>query len=444
MNIDPSTTKYLIQARLEAEGIVEKPDIVGAVFGQTEGLLGEELDLRDLQKSGRIGRIEVEIQSKKGRTEGLILIPSSLDQVETSIMAAALETIDRVGPCKATIRVDKVEDVRVTKRNKIIERARSLLAKMLEESKTSGTDLLDEVRASVQVSEIVSFGPERLPAGPNVADSDAIIVVEGRQDVLNLLRSGIKNAIAVEGTNVPKTVQELSKEKVVTAFVDGDRGGDLILRELLQVAEVDFIARAPRGREVEELTQKQIVKSLRNKIPAEQFIEMYGLTGQVYKPEEERPEPPAREAGPAPERRPEPRPEPRPEVRPEPRPAPVAEPKFEPAFREPAPAPVGPRAANPKLDKYREMLVQMSGSSKAKILSENDSVAAEVPVRNLVETLKTNRSARAVVFDGIITQRILDIASEIGVRSVVGMKMGTITKQPSGIEVYTKTDLVNA
>ena len=437
MNIDPSTTKYLIQARLEAEGIVEKPDIVGAVFGQTEGLLGEELDLRDLQKSGRIGRIEVEIQSKKGRTEGLILIPSSLDQVETSIMAAALETIDRVGPCKAAIRVDKVEDVRVTKRNKIIERARSLLAKMLEESKTSGTDLLDEVRASVQVSEIVSFGPERLPAGPNVADSDAIIVVEGRQDVLNLLRSGIKNAIAVEGTNVPKTVQELSKEKVVTAFVDGDRGGDLILRELLQVAEVDFIARAPRGREVEELTQKQIVKSLRNKIPAEQYVEMYGLTGQVYKPEDETPGPVEREERPA-------RPEPRPEVRPEPRPAPVAEPKFEPAFREPAPAPVAPRAANPKLDKYREMLVQMSGSSKAKILSENDSVAAEVPVRNLVETLKTNRSARAVVFDGIITQRILDIASEIGVRSVVGMKMGTITKQPSGIEVYTKTDLVNA
>jgi len=155
MNIDPSTTKYLIQARMEAEGIVEKPDVVGAVFGQTEGLLGEELDLRDLQKSGRIGRIEVDVQSKKGRSEGTILIPSSLDQVETSILAAALETIDRVGPCKASIRVDKVEDVRVTKRNKIIERARSLLSQMVEESKTSGTDLLDEVKMSVQVSEIV-------------------------------------------------------------------------------------------------------------------------------------------------------------------------------------------------------------------------------------------------------------------------------------------------
>ena len=294
---------------MEAEGIVEKPDVVGAVFGQTEGLLGEELDLRDLQKGGRIGRIEVDVQSKKGRSEGLILIPSSLDQVETSILAAALETIDRVGPCKATIKVEKVEDVRVTKRNKIIERARALLASMVEDSKTSGSDLLDEVRQSVQVSEIVSFGSERLPAGPNIADSDAIIIVEGRQDVLTLLRSGIKNAIAVEGTNVPKTVQELSKERALTAFVDGDRGGDLILKELLQVAEVDFIARAPRGKEVEELTQKQIMKALRNKIPADQYVEMYGLSGQLYKPESEFPE--ARPAGAPPgraERGPEPRP----------------------------------------------------------------------------------------------------------------------------------------
>lgn len=431
MNIDPSTTKYLIQARLEAEGIVEKPDVVGAVFGQTEGLLGEELDLRDLQKSGRIGRIEVDAQSKKGRTEGTILIPSSLDQVETSILAAALETIDRVGPCKASIKVDKVEDVRISKRNKIIERARQLLAAMVEESKTSGTDLLDEVRGSVTVAEIVSFGPERLPAGPNVADSDAIIVVEGRQDVLNLLRSGIKNAVAVEGTNVPKTIQELSKERALTAFVDGDRGGDLILRELLQVAEVDFIARAPRGKEVEELTQKQIMKALRNKIPADQYIEMYGLTGQVYKPESEFPEAPKGGEG---------RPEPRPELRPEPReprePLPPREPM-------PAPAPLTPttKALNPKLEKYRDMLLSMGGSSKARLLDEMDGVVAEVPVRELVETLKGAKQTRAVVFDGIITQRILDIASELNMHSVIGTKMGTITKQPAGVEVWTRSDL---
>src|SRR5881409_97121 len=432
MNIDPSTTKYLIQARLEAEGIVEKPDVVGAVFGQTEGLLGEELDLRDLQKSVRIGRIEVDVQSKKGRTEGLILIPSSLDQVETSIMAASLETIDRVGPCKATIRVEKVEDVRVTKRNTIIERARALLSSMVEESKTSGTDLLDEVRQSVQVSEIVSFGTERLPAGPNVTDSDAIIIVEGRQDVLNLLRSGIKNAIAVEGTNVPKTIQELSKERALTAFVDGDRGGDLILKELLQVAEVDFIARAPRGKEVEELTQKQIMKCLRNKIPADQYVEMYGLSGQVYKAESEFPEP--KPAG-----GPQPRPEPRPEFRPEPREA--REPRESREDRPPAPLTPTTKVLNPKLEKYRDMLLQLGGSSTARLLDDEDGVVTEVPVRELVDTLKTAKQTRAVVFDGIITQRILDIASEMNMHSVVGTKMGTITKQPAGIEVWTRSDL---
>lgn len=430
MNIDPTTTKYMIQARMEAEGIVEKPDVVGAVFGQTEGLLGEELDLRDLQKSGRIGRIEVDVQSKKGRSEGMILIPSSLDQVETSILAAALETIDRVGPCKAAIRVEKVEDVRVVKRNKIIERARALLSKMVEDSKTTGTDLLDEVRKTVQVAEIVSFGPERLPAGPNVADSDAIIVVEGRQDVLNLLRNGIKNAIACEGTNVPRTIQELSKERAVTAFVDGDRGGDLILKELLQVAELDFIARAPRGREVEEMTQKQIMKALRNKVAADQYVEMSGYSGQVYK-SDDRPAPAEFDALPAP--RPMP-PEPRaPEPRsPEPRPV-----------QGPPPLTPTTRTLTPKLERYREMLLQMSGSSKARLLADDDTVAAEVPVRDLVDTLKTTKQARALVFDGIITQRILDIAAEMNMHSIVGTKMGTITKQPAGLEVWTRSDFAS-
>ncbi|WP_455392323.1 DNA primase DnaG [[Eubacterium] cellulosolvens] len=281
MNIDPTTTKYLISARIVADGIIEKPDVVGAIFGQTEGLIGDELDLRDLQKSGRMGRIEVELESKKGKSEGTITMPSSLDQVETAILASALETIDRVGPCKAKIEIENVEDVRAVKKNRIIERAKELLAKIMAESKSAGVDLLETVRQSVQIEEIVTFGNEHLPAGPNVETSDAIIVVEGRSDVLNLLKYGIKNAIAAEGTNVPKTVQELSKERIVTAFVDGDRGGELILRELLQVAEIDFIARAPRGAEVEELTQKQIMKTLRNKIPAEQFVEMYNIDTEL-------------------------------------------------------------------------------------------------------------------------------------------------------------------
>ena len=277
-SIDPNATKYMVKAKINADGIVDKPDVVGAIFGQTEGLLGDDLDLRDLQKSGRIGRIEVDVVSKGGKSEGIIYMSSSLDQVETVILAAALETIDRVGPCKASIKVLGIEDVRITKREKIVERAKELLSSLVEQSKGPSADLAQNIRQSVQVEEITTYGKERCPAGPNVKNSEAIIIVEGRSDVLNLLRAGIKNAIAVEGTNVPKTVQDLSRERVTTAFVDGDRGGELILRELFQTAEIDYVARAPRAHEVEELSAKQLVKCLRNKVPGDQYMEMNGLS----------------------------------------------------------------------------------------------------------------------------------------------------------------------
>lgn len=278
MNIDPNATKYMVKAKITADGIVEKPDVVGAIFGQTEGLLGDDLDLRDLQKSGRIGRIEVEIVSKGGKSEGIIYMASSMDQVETVILASALETIDRVGPCRAAIRVLGIEDVRITKREKVVERAKELLNDLIAQSKGTSSDLTQSIRQSIQVEEITTFGKDRCPAGPGVKDSEAIIIVEGRSDVINLLKAGIKNAIAVEGTNIPKTVQDLSREKVTTAFTDGDRGGELILRELFQTSDIDFVARAPRAHEVEELTAKQIVKCLRNKVPGDQYMEMNGLS----------------------------------------------------------------------------------------------------------------------------------------------------------------------
>ncbi len=483
MNIDPSTTKYMIRARLQADGIVEKPDVVGAIFGQTEGLLGDELDLRDLQKSGRIGRIEVEVSSKQGKSDGEVLIPSSLDQVETVILASALETIDRVGPCKAKISVLSIEDVRITKRSKIIERARELLTELIKQSKTSGIDLTESVRQSVQTEEIITYGKDHLPAGPNVQDSDAIIVVEGRSDVLNLLKSGIKNAIAVEGTNVPKTVMDLSKERVITAFVDGDRGGELILRELFQVAEVDFVARAPRGMEVEELTQKQIMKCLRNKIPGEQFMEMYGMAVENGKtpaaePREERApreqprerefretrepreEPAAEKVMERPQERSErPHREPRdrrPREQREPREPrepvkelPVVEPMTELPEKTAAPAEepmVVEAEPTKKLSEaqtlYKTIINELSTTSKAKILDASGGIIKEVPVRDLVNTLKTNvKGVNAVVFDGIITQRILDIAADNKIITIVGTKMGNITKQPASVEVWTREDL---
>lgn len=428
MDIDPSTTKYLISAKLSTDGIVEKPDIVGAIFGQTEGLLGDELDLRDLQKSGRIGRIEVEVSSSKGKSEGIVYVPSSLDQVETAILASSLETIDRVGPCKARITIEKIEDVRVSKRNKIVERAKQLLTELLKASKVSGVDLADSVRQSVQIEEVMHYGKERLPAGPNIEDSDAIIVVEGRSDVLNLLKYGIKNVIAVEGTNVPQTIVDLSKEKVVTAFVDGDRGGELILRELLQVAEVDFVARAPAGQEVEELTQKQIVKCLRNKAPADQFAEMLNIPSGAPKNgqkevrrEEERGDRNRREDDRGRHVRER-------EQKPPPQPRPVEEKVV--------------RRFSPEQARYKSVLEELSNTSKAKLLNSAGNVLKEVHVSTLADTLKeTSESVTAVILDGIITQRVLDIAVEKNISTVVGVKLGNIAKLPTSVEVLTKEDL---
>jgi DNA primase len=271
----PDTTKYLIHISLSAEGVVEKPDVVGAIFGQTEGLLGEDLDLRDLQRTGRVGRIDVQIASKKGETTGEILIATSLDRAETAVLAASLETIDRIGPCVAHVSVNTIEDIRVSKRKKIVERAKEILIERFDEGTIDSDELLDDVRQTIRIEKIGTIGDEKLPAGPNVLESDAIIIVEGRADVINLLRYGIKNAVAVEGTNIPKSIVDLTERKTTTAFFDGDRGGELILRELLQVADIDYVAFSPRGKSVEDMTKKEVIKTLRNKVPVEYVRDQY-------------------------------------------------------------------------------------------------------------------------------------------------------------------------
>ena len=263
------TAKYLIHARIAADGVVERSDVVGAVFGQTEGLLGDELDLRDLQQSSKVGRIDVEISSENGQSFGTLTIATSLDKAETAVLGASLETIERVGPCRATIEVTSIEDVRAAKRRAVVDRAKELLATAFDETAISSEELVADVRASVQVEEITEYAG--LPAGPSVGTSDAIIIVEGRADVLQLLKHGIKNAIGVEGTNVPDAVAELASDRTVTVFVDGDRGGELILRELLQIAAIDYVVFAPAGNSVEDLSRETVHSLLREKIAADRI-----------------------------------------------------------------------------------------------------------------------------------------------------------------------------
>ncbi len=265
--ISPVSIKYIVRASFYAEGVVEKPDVIGAIFGQTEGLLGDELELRELQKEGKIGRIEVSLETEKGVTKGEIEIPTSLDKAETALIAAALETIERVGPSESKIKVEAIEDVRASKREYVMDRARKLLKDFQENSgMPESGELKTTITENVRMMEIVEYGRDRLPAGSEIDESQEIIIVEGRADVLNLLRCGMKNAIALNGTSVPETIKELSKERTCTLFVDGDRGGDLITKDVISTCEIAFVARAPDGKEVEELTKKEVLKALRDKM----------------------------------------------------------------------------------------------------------------------------------------------------------------------------------
>ncbi len=412
--ISPVSSKYIVNASIDIEGVVDRPDIIGAIFGQTEGLLGAELELRELQRSGRIGRIEVNTETRGGKTQGSIVIPSSLDKAETAIVAAALEIIQRIGPCNAKLKVANIEDVRISKRSFVVERAKELLRTMVDSVMPDSQELAEEVAHSVRVMEITEYGRDRCPAGPGIDDADEVIVVEGRADVLCMLKNGFKAVIAMNGTQVPQTVIDLSRKKDIVVFLDGDRGGNLILKELINIAEIDFVARAPDGKEVEELAKKEIHKALRSRITIEQAkLELaandtsQSIRRPMLRETTNRIQPaPVRSAA-APQRL---QPLARPAMGEERRPAPVA-----------APAVSGKLNIEEK-KRFGSMLENLMGTRGAYLLDTKMNVLGKVPFTELGSTLKTlNSGVYAVVFDGAADQDIIDVAEKAGVKHIVAM-----------------------
>ena len=270
--ISPVNIKYMINASFRAEGPLEKPDVIGALFGQTEGLLGADLEMRELQKEGKIGRIEVDLEIVDGKSIGNIEIPTALDKSETALIAAALETIDRIGPTEAEIKVESIKDVREDKRNFIADRAKSLLGEL--ESEGSFSELSKSLKEETRVSRIQEYGEEKLPAGD--ISGNEVIVVEGRADVVNLLKNRVNNVIGMNGTKLPREIAKLGEEKEITLFIDGDRGGKLIANNVINNAKIAYIAIAPDGKEVEELAGKEILVSLRKKVKTEEYLKRNG------------------------------------------------------------------------------------------------------------------------------------------------------------------------
>ncbi len=463
------TSKYLIHADVVADGIVERSDVVGAIFGQTEGLLGDELDLRDLRQSQKVGRIDVEIASTSGQSHGHLTIATSLDKVETATLAASLETITRVGPCRADLEVTEIEDVRAAKRRDVVERAKELLRTGFDDSVMSSEEILAEVRQHVRVEDITEY--EGLPAGPRVTDSDAIIVVEGRSDVLTLLKYGIKNAIAVEGTNVPEAVAELTRHRTVTAFLDGDRGGDLIFEELAQVGDLDYVAFAPSGESVEELDHHQLFAALRNKVP-------YDTVAGLNDPREAVA---ATESGTTLAPKPDESTPPSPESLDSGEPAEyesreqastdtdggvkaaseaTLEAETQPAAdagdaSESATTPDAAEsdttdtttddastADEPDTLYDHATAIVRAGTGRVRFLDADASVIEDAPASDAFDALaEIDPVATTVVLDEILDQRLLDLAADLGVDRIIARSLGQFTKRPTNVRVHAIDDV---
>ncbi len=479
------TTKYLIHARIAANGVVERSDVVGAVFGQTEGLLGDELDLRDLQQSSKVGRIDVQISSENGQSFGTLTIATSLDKAETAILGASLETIERVGPCRADLEVTQIEDVRAAKRREVISRAKELLATAFDETVISTEELVADVRESVRVEDIVEY--EGLPAGPSVATSDAIIVVEGRADVLQLLKYGIKNAIAVEGTNVPDAVGALTADRTTTVFVDGDRGGELILRELLQVGDVDFVVFAPPDQSVEDLSRSDVLTMLRQKVAASRLTDVTNIRETIAgfltdsadststqpasdsqssdSPTEvevvpttstastapatdtDRSEPPAAEAAiGAKTAETANTAETAEGAEADETVADSASPETATATDSAASVRADSSATEPAADQPATLRSHVSEiidgkSDAARVLSADFSVLAESDLDGIAAAIDEADEPFSLVLDGELSQRLLDIAAQHGIDHIVARSTGEFVKKPVGTRVLTADDL---
>jgi DNA primase len=459
--------KYMVEARFEISGSVEKPDIIGAIFGQTEGLLGGDLDLRELQKNGKIGRIEIDSSTSGNKTFGKVFLPSSLPRVETCILAAAIESVDRVGPFETNMKVMKIEDTRSEKRKKIITRAKELVKNLLTTEIPDSREISDLVEADVKSSTVGTYGPESLPAGPDIDKDEEVILVEGRADVINLLRNDIANCIAVGGAagTIPKTIISLCSAKEATLFVDGDRGGEMIVKNITSMADIDFVAKAPDGKEVEELTRKEIIKSLRARVPIEQVLAMNRQRQDRFEASHNRH---------MQQRFPQ-RPQPGEQAREILSPSQITtnlqkerQGGMDDEQHQPEREFSGSRAglgikdmngiqdenegmdAIPSIEmpsgeamhsdenkRYTESLSELHNTLRGRLYSQDGSILEEVPIRELIQRVQAVPGVSVVVFDGIITQRLVDIAHAKGVKELYGIKASQVTRKYPDMEIRT-------
>ncbi len=384
---DSGIVKYLVRLKFEVDGVVERADVIGAIFGQTEGLFGPEMNLNELQKTWKVGRIEINLESKNDKTRGEVIVPMSTDIGTAALIAAAVESVDKVGPCSARFNLGGIDDVRANKRKQIVDRAKLIVRDWSSKTSSEGENVLKDVTDSTKRARVINYGLENLPAGPGVYSSELVYLVEGRADVVLFLRAGIENVVALEGTSVPDSIIELGKKKRLIAVLDGDRGGDLIEKELAQVVRVEKVFRAPAGKEVEDLTPIDVI----NMLKAERL-----------------------ETSPASSRR-EKAPD-RPQERPQ-------------------------EEDEPVVVKTRELYPNLNGTLEAILLDQGLQEVGRFPISELVQKMEGSNGAHFLIFDGIVTQRLVETAVRVGVKGIIGHRTGELNNVPDDVRIGTFRDL---
>ena len=420
--------KYHVKLKFDVDGLVEKADIIGAIFGQTEGLLGPEMNLNELQKVSKVGRIEVNVETKGNMTKGDALIPMSTDISTAALIAAAIESIDKVGPFPAKFGLVGIDDIRAIKKKVIVDRAKKIVQDWATRTISEGDEMLKDVYDASKPGKLTSFGKAQLACGTGVFDSPWIILVEGRADVVNLLRAGYDNAIAIEGARIDETVTKLTEGKRVVAFLDGDRAGDLILKELHGVVKIDKVLRAPTGKEVEECTPLEISEILKDVFssevpsvqqpvypthqPSHHQQQQHHYERRNYRRERDQQE----------------------DYR--------APPSRQPEALESAQPAKGTLVEDSAeiVSAVRDVYPQINETLEAVLLDGSMNTLLKVPVSEVIKRLNSAEGGKLLVIDGIVTQRLVDAADRAGIEYIVGHRM-TDLKKPSDIRIRTFGDI---
>jgi 5S rRNA maturation endonuclease (ribonuclease M5) len=370
--------KYHVKLSFDVDGLVERADIIGAIFGQTEGLLGPEMNLNELQRVSKVGRIEVNTTSTENTTNGNVLLPMSTDVDTCALISAAIESIDKVGPFDCNFKLDAIDDVRASKKEDIVRRAKEIKQKWSTKSVSEGDTMLKDVHESI-AGKVTTYGPNKLPCSTGIHDSPWIILVEGRADILNLLRAGFDNALAINGATIDESIKELCKsKKKIVAFLDGDRAGGFILKELKSVVNVDIELRADTGIEVEELTPQRVADILNDT-----KIEMEKLgTGPVTVNEDDK----------------------------------------------------------SLATVISKIYPDLNETLESVALDDKDNQLFKIPISELVDKLSTQTGVKCLILDGIITQRLLDNAKTSGIGCIVGHRAAKLSNL-DGVKIKTFTEL---